>query len=141
MTRDDLAVALETMAPQAPPAALPLAPPAPAVTLGYESGLNRARVGQSRWAIASFVLCAVTVAYCVVCFIGMTRASRWDGLAWLVFGFLGNWVGCGLAALLALGGVLQRRRRRRLAAHALWVSLTLGVGPIAFLWAAPRLHL
>ena len=80
------------------------------------------------------MLAGITVLYCVVCFIGLTRAKGWDGLAWLIFAFIGNWVGCGLAAILGLVGVLQRRRGRRLAAWALGVSLVLGIGPIAILW-------
>ena len=108
--------------------------PRPPATLGYESAVNAARLGQSRWGTASFTLTGITVLYCVVCFIGMTHARGWDGLAWLIIGLIGNWVGCGLAAICGLVGVLQRRRGRRRAAHALWVSLLLGLGPIGILW-------
>ena len=135
-----------TPAPAAPPAvppAVPTAPvavpvatpvPAPVATLAYQSGLDRGRMGQSRWAVASWVLTSITVIYCVVCFIGMTQAKGWDGLAWLIVGLYGNWIGFGLAAACALVGVVQRRKRRRLAIHALWVSLLLGLGPIALIW-------
>ena len=119
---------------------VPPAHPAPPATLSYESGLNAPRQGQSRWGAASFILTGVTVVYCVVCFIGMSQARGWDGLGWLIVGLIGNWVGCGLAAVAALVGVLQRRRGRRLAAHALWVSLLIGLGPLAFLWIANALY-
>ena len=128
MVHDDSTSVLEEMPPALPPIA------ATATPLSYASGVNYDRVGQSRFAVASFVLCAITVLYCVVCVIGMSRAKGWDGLAWAIFGLLGNWIGCGIAAILALVGVLQRSRGRRLAAHALWVSLTLGIGPIAVIW-------
>ena len=113
---------------------LPPAPTAPPAMLGYASGLDSVRLGQSRWGVASFVVTAFTVVFCIVCFIGMTQARGWDGLGWLVVGFLGNWVGCGIAALLALIGVVQRRRGRRLASHALWIGLVLGLGPIGICW-------
>lgn len=94
------------------------------------------RVGQSGFGVASLVLCGVTVIYCTVCAVRMSGAREWDGLAWLAFGLIGNWIGCGLAALLALVGVVQRKRGRRLSAHALWISLVLGLGPISLIWVA-----
>ena len=128
MTRQDsIRVAEEPV----PAEALFAAPPAP---LAYESAVNAARLGQSRWGTASFALTGITVLYCLVCVIGMAQAKGWDALGWLVVGLIGNWVGCGLAAILALVGVLQRRRGRKRAAHALWVSLVLGLGPIGFFW-------
>jgi hypothetical protein len=128
---------LEPEAPETPTAASPglaLSAPSPVGMIGYASGVGYARVGQSRWGVASFVLTGITVLYCLVCVIGMSRAKGWDSLAWLVFGFLGNWIGCGIAGVLGLVGVCQRRRGRRLAAHALWVSLALGLGPLAVFW-------
>jgi hypothetical protein len=112
----------------------PRLPAAPLATLSYESGVNAPRLGQSRWGTASLLLTAITVVYCIVCGVGMSRARGWDGLGWLIVGLIGNWVGCGLAAISALVGVCQRRRGRRLAAHALWVSLVIGLGPITLLW-------
>ena len=111
----------------------PIEPTPAPVTLGYASGKDYQRDGQSGFAVGSLVLCGTTVLYCVVCFVGMTRARGWDGLGWLVVGLIGNWVGCGLAAILALVGVVQRRRRRQLAVHALWISLVLGLGPIGII--------
>ena len=113
---------------------VPQARPAPPATLSYESGVNAPRLGQSRWGTTSFLLTAITVVYCIFCIVGMSRARGLDGLEWLILGLIGNWVGCGLAAISALVGVCQRRRGRRLAAHALWVSLVIGLGPITFLW-------
>src|SRR2546423_7068040 len=130
MTRDEVTGVLETMVPEGPVVARP-APPAP---LGYASGVDYVRVGQSRWGVASLVFTGITIVFCVVCVIGMTHARDWEGLAWLVIGFLGDWVGGAIAALLALIGVLQRRRGRRLASHALWISLVVGFGPIAVCW-------
>ena len=117
------------------PEATNMTAPLPPAPLGYASGLYD-RVGQSRWAVASLTLSGITVVFCVVCVIGMTHAKDWAGLGWLVVGFLGDWVGGGVAALLALIGVLQRRRGRRLAAHALWIGLVVGLGPIAVCWLA-----
>jgi hypothetical protein len=115
---------------------LSVAPPA---TLAYESLVDPAPVRQSRWGVASCALCAIVLLYTVVCAIGMTRATGWDGLAWLIFGFYGNWIGCGVAAVLGLIGVLQRRRGRRLAVHGLWLSFFLAGAPIAILWLLSRL--
>lgn len=125
MVQNDSISVLNEMPPALPPAA---------TTLNYASGVDFDRVGQSGFAVASFVFCAITVLYCVVCVIGTSQATGWDGLAWLAFGLLGNWIGCGIGAILALVGVVQRRRGRRLAAHALWVSLSLGIGPVATIW-------
>ena len=139
MTQEPLpiAVAAATALPEAPPEVSPAAPPA---LLAYESGVDYARVGQSRWAVASFALTGLTILFCVVCVIGMTQARGWDALGWLIVGFLGNWIGCGLAAVCGLVGVLQRRRRRRLATHALWISLVLGLGPIGVVWITAGLR-
>jgi hypothetical protein len=137
MTGADATNAAVETAPAAPFAPAPPAPPLAAslaAPLGYESAINPTRLGQSRWGQASFILTGITVLYCVVCFIGMTQARGWDALGWLIVGLIGNWVGCGLAAICGLVGVLQRRRGRRLAAHALWVSLVIGIGPIAVMW-------
>jgi hypothetical protein len=134
MTGADATNAAVETAPAAPFSPAPLLAASHAAPLSYESAINPTRLGQSRWAKASFILTAITVLYCVVCFIGMTQARGWDALGWLIVGLIGNWVGCGLAAIFGLVGVLQRRRGRRLAAHALWVSLVIGIGPIAVMW-------
>ena len=109
-------------------------------TLGYESLVNPAPMRQSRWGVASCVLCGIVALYSVVCAIGMTQATGWDGLAWLVIGLYGNWIGCGLAAVLGLIGVLQRRRGRRLAVHGLWLSFFVAGTPVAILWLLSRLY-
>jgi hypothetical protein len=132
MTGQDVSSVIESATPAR---AVPVEPlPAPLAPLGYESAINPTRLGQSRWGTASFILTGITILYCVVCFVGMSQARGWDGLGWLIVGLIGNWVGGGLAAILARVGVLQRRRGRRRAAHALWVSLLVGLGPIAILW-------
>src|SRR4051812_25312144 len=104
---DSMGAGARPAAPEVPP----IAPVAPVATLAYQSGLDLGRTGQSRWAVASWVLTIITVVFCLVCVIGMMRAKGWDALAWLVVGFYGNWVGCGLAAVCRLVGVVQRRRR------------------------------
>jgi len=137
MSEQHLVSIVEAAAPAPQTEMAPVAaatPPVPLPTLGYESALNPTRLGQSRWGTASLILTGITVLYCIVCFVGMTRARGWDALGWLIVGLIGDWVGSGLAAILALVGVLQRRRGRRRAAHALWVSLLVGLGPIAILW-------
>jgi hypothetical protein len=130
----DPAAAVAPAQPPAPaPAAAVFSPP-PLATLAYESGVDAARFGHSRWGIASCVLCGVTLVYTIVCLVGMSLATGWDTLGWAIIGFYGNWIGCGLALAVGLVGVLQRRRRRRWAVHGMWISAAIAAAPFVTLW-------
>ena len=72
----------------------------------------------------------MTSVYTVVCTFGLFLATGWDQLAWLVWGFIGNWIGGGAGFLLALVGCVQRSRRRALAVRALWVNLVVVAVPV-----------
>jgi hypothetical protein len=109
------------------PDAVPAAGLAP---LGYARPYAAGRVGESGFGIASCVLCLVTLVYSVVCAVGMTQAKGWDVLGWMVVGFIGNWVGCGLGFLFGLVGVVQTRRGRRWAIHGMWLNGALVIAPL-----------
>ena len=122
-----------------PPSPLPTAAPLPVSPLAYASPTDFVRAGHSRAGIASLIFCGVTLVYTVVCTVGMLNASGWDGLGWLVVGLMGNWIGAGVGAVLGLVGVCQRRRRRVLAVHGLWVSAALALVPLAIAFVGQHL--
>ena len=73
---------------------------------------------------------AVTAIYSVICAVGMFHATGWDALAWLVWGFYGNWSGAGVGFLLGLVGCVQRTRRRARAARAMCVNVLVVFTPL-----------
>jgi hypothetical protein len=113
-------------------------PVVPARVLAYEPRRTRRRERERAhtwWAAASIGMAAVTFAYAGVCAAGVRATVGWDLLAWLVYGFIGTWIGCAIGALLALIGCVQWTRLRRRALLALLVNLALAGAHYAFVCA------
>ena len=103
-------------------------------TLGYESRLDREAL-RKRWlGLTSLGCWGLALLFAVVCLVGATRASGWDGLSWIVAAFLGSWIGCGIGAFFATFGLFPRHRRHRFALTGLILNLLTGLGPITLIW-------
>ena len=98
--------------------------------LGYARPYARGRVGESGFGVVSCALFGVTLIYTLVCAAGLTGATGWVVLGWLVVGLVGNWVGCGVGFLFGIVGVVQSRHGRRWAIHGMWLNGVLAVAPV-----------
>ena len=114
-------------------------PDPPAGTIGYAQPRGHGmpppeRVGVSGFGIASLSVCLATVAYTAFCAVKLSQSKDWETWGWILLGFFGNWVGCGMGFGLGLVGVCQTRKRRRLAAHAMGLNAAAAVLPFVVIW-------
>ena len=114
-----------TIEPAAAPRPVPMLPVANVDYCSAPAAVS-ARQGDSGPGMASVVVCGVTAAFSLLCFVAMMGSRDMGGFGWMFVGFFGNLIGSATGLVLAGIGLSQRGGSRHMASRGLVYNLLVG---------------